>query len=303
MRSRARAAAKTSQPYSAVSERASQYFELTKPGISLFVGLSAVTGYAITVGDGASWLVALLVLVCTMLTSGGAAAQNHVIEAERDRRMSRTARRPVANGRIAPQDAAFFGWMLTMFGLGFALATLPPLTALLLLVCHISYVNIYTPLKLRTPLCTIAGAIPGSVPVLAGAAASVDGIQLPALLLTGVLFAWQFPHFMAIGWLAREDYARAGYRMLFLSEPSGRDAGRVAMLYAAAMGACAVLMGVAIGGSPLTYAVAGAAALAYGVRSWRFLQDRAVATARQLFFTSLMVLPVVLAAVILETVL
>ena len=300
MRSRAPAAAKTSLHYYAVSKRIPLYLELTKPGISLFVGLSAATGYVLTARATATWISALLVMVCTMLMSGGAAAQNHVIESERDQRMRRTSNRPVAGGHVAPQDAAFFGWTLSMFGLGFALTTLPPLAAVFLVLCHISYVSIYTPLKTRTPLCTLAGAIPGSLPVLAGAAAHANSIDLPALLLTGVLFAWQLPHFMAIGWLAREDYARAKYAMLFLTEPTGRHSAAVAVLYAAAMGGCAVLLSIAASATLLFTFVAAVASLSYTWLAFAFLRERTRPRARRLFFSSLAILPVMLIAITAE---
>jgi heme o synthase len=300
LRSRAPAAAKTSLHSSAVSKTLAQYIELTKPGISVFVALSAATGYVVAGLDRITWVGAALVMICTMLMSGGAAAQNQVIESERDRLMRRTANRPVAAGYIDGADATWFAWSLTFAGLAIALTTLPPLAAVFLVLCHISYVNVYTPLKVRTPLCTLAGAIPGSLPVLAGAAASTHGVNLPAILLTGVLFAWQMPHFMAIGWLAREDYARVDYSMLFLIEPTGRQSAAVAVMYALAMAGCAVLLAVALSTTALFASVAVIGTGAYTVLSTGFLHERSRARARRLFFSSLLLLPVLLITLVVE---
>ncbi|HEX6064072.1 MAG TPA: heme o synthase [Longimicrobiales bacterium] len=292
-------AAKPSLPSYAAS-RGALYLELTKPGISLFVALSAVTGYVVAAGAGAQWLPAGLVLICTMLMSGGAAALNHVVEADRDRSMRRTANRPVAARHIEAHEASFFAWTLTICGLALALATLPPMVATFLVLSHISYVNIYTPLKTRTPLCTLAGALPGSLPVLAGAAGAADGVTLAAVLLTALLFTWQMPHFMAIGWLARDDYARARYAMLFLTEPSGGQSAAVAVQYAAAMGGCAVLLAVATSATWLFTMVALATGAALTWLAIAFRRDRARETARRLFFASLLVLPALLVTLMLE---
>ena len=292
-------AASTSLRSFAASDRLPQYRELTKPGITLFVACTAVTGYVVTAGARMSVWHALLVLLTTVLMSGGAAALNHVAEVDRDRKMLRTQRRPLVAGQITPQEATVFAWILTGAGLLLSLATLPLLTAVFLALSHISYVNIYTPLKLRSPLCTLAGAFPGSLPVLAGAAAGADGITVAALLLTGVLFAWQMPHFMAIGWLAREDYGRAGYSMLFLTEATGRQSGAVAVMYAAAMGASALVLGLATH-SWLFTTIAAVSGVAFTALAYAFLQRRDRTRARRLFFGSLLVLPVLLATLVLQ---
>ena len=300
MPSRARAAAQTSLPSCVASSRFAQYRELTKPGITLFVACSAVTGYVVSASTTASVLHACLVLLTTMLMSGGAAALNHVAEVERDRLMLRTARRPLVAGHIAVSEATAFAWILSGAGLLLALATLPLATSLFLALSHISYVNIYTPLKLRSPLCTLAGALPGSLPVLAGAAAAPEGINLAALLLTALLFAWQMPHFMAIGWLAREDYGRAGYAMLFLTEPSGRQSAGVALMYAALTAVSALLLVGAADTSWLFAAVAATGGVAYTAAAFNFMRQRNRSRARKLFFGSLLVLPLMLATLVFE---
>jgi protoheme IX farnesyltransferase len=300
LRSRAQAAARTSLHCSAVSSRLPLYRELTKPGITLFVSCSAATGYAVSAGASFSPLRAFLVWAATMLMSGGAAALNQVIELERDRMMLRTARRPLVSGQVSVHDATLFAWVLTGAGLLLSLTTLPLLTALFLALSHISYVNIYTPLKPRTPLCTLAGAFPGSLPVLAGAAAGAGGLNLAAWLLTGLLFAWQLPHFMAIGWLVREDYGRGGYAMLFLTDPSGRESAAVAVMYAAATGACALLLALAAPAGWLFVTIAALTGVVYSALAGAFFLRRDRTSARRLFFSSLLVLPALLATLVFE---
>jgi protoheme IX farnesyltransferase len=295
-------AARVSPLWSVACKRIALYTELTKPGISVFVALSAAAGYVLSSAGQPTWPVVMLVMLCTMLMSGGAATQNQVVESKRDRTMRRTASRPVAAGMIAAVDARWFGWTLTLGGLILALATLPPLAAGFLVLCHVSYVNIYTPMKLRTPLCTLAGAFPGALPVLAGAAAGANGIDLSALLLTGLLFTWQLPHFMAIGWLAREDYARAQYSMLFLIERTGRQSAIVAVLYAVAMGGCTLLLAVAAATSVAFTIIALAGSAAYIALAAAFLQERTRVRALRLFFSSIVVLPVLLIALVVELV-
>ena len=300
MHSQVPAGLRTSSRWYAASSRLALYLELTKPGISVFVALSAAAGYVVAASAGTTWVGAALVMMCTALMSGGAAALNQIIEASLDRSMKRTRERPVATGTIGVRAATAFAWSLTLTGLIVALVALPPLTALFLTLCHVSYVNVYTPLKLRTPLCTLVGALPGSLPVLAGAAASGAGIGIPALLLTGVLFAWQLPHFMAIGWLAREDYARGNYSMLFLTDSSGRESAQVAVLYAVAMTGCALLLAYALSTSALFYGVALVGGCVFTGLSVQFLRARERTQARKLFFSSLLVLPVMLVTLVIE---
>ena len=231
-----------------------------------------------------------------MLMSGGAAAQNQLTERALDARMQRTAGRPLPAGRLSVRRAQSFAWSLTLTGLVLSLLTLPAAATVLLALSHVSYVYLYTPLKRRSSLCTLAGAIPGALPALAGWAASGEPISIAALALTGVLFMWQIPHFMAIGWLAREDYERAEYRMLFVIEPSGQQAATVAMLYAGGMLGCALLLGAA---APVGWLYPAAAILCGTIYVWRARQlvtQRDRASARRLFFTSLIVLPLLLAA-------
>jgi len=197
------------------------YWSLTKPEINLLIAIT--TAAAFCIGSCAyphfsGWLL-LRTLVGTILVASGAATLNQVVEWRSDFEMRRTARRPIAAGRIEPTHALIFGMLLSLVGslyLGFAVrlaASLLSLTALG------GYLLLYTPLKRCTPMCTLAGAFPGAMPVLIGYVAATGKLDAQAWLLYTILFLWQLPHFMAIAWMYREDYARAGYKVL----PLGRD--------------------------------------------------------------------------------
>jgi heme o synthase len=270
--------------------------ELTKPGITLFVGLTAAAGYLL-VADAAPVPLTLIALVlATMLMSGGAAALNQVAERDLDARMQRTRQRPIVAGLITPEAAQWFAWSLTIAGALLAAIALPPLALLYLAVCHITYVYLYTPLKRSTTLCTLAGAIPGALPVMAGAAAAGGPTHAAAWLLTGLLFAWQIPHFFAIGWLTRDDYARAGFALLPVRDATGLATARSALLYAIATHGFAILLTREAEVAPFAIATIHTAGTLYVVAVLPFLRQRGKIEARRLFFASLVVLPVILIA-------
>lgn len=275
------------------------YHELTKPGITLFVGITAAAGYVVSArGSADAWLLVCVVLA-TMLMSSGAATLNQVIECQRDARMQRTVRRPIPAGIISARSATRFGWGLSCAGALLATLTLPLPVLIFLLACHASYLYLYTPLKPRTPHCTLAGAIPGALPVLAGSAATGALPDAAALALAGLLFTWQIPHFMAIGWLMREDYARAGFAMLPVLDQSGARTARVSLLYAVATMGFAVLVTRAVDVGVAALSVVHTAAMLYMFATVPFMRARTNAQARRLFFASLMVLPVMMAALML----
>ena len=276
------------------------YVELTKPGITVFIGVSAAAGYITAIGGWPDPLRFTAALCATMLMSGGAATLNHVAERHGDARMRRTASRPLPSGVLPVTQATTFGWLLSGAGLTLSILTLPAAATLYLVVSHISYVYLYTPLKQRTPLCTLAGAIPGALPVLAGWSATGRPLSPAAVALTGVLFLWQVPHFLSLAWLAREDYARAGCPMLGVVDPTGRLSARVSLVYATAMLFCALVLAAAAQSGALYLAAACACGGAYAAAAWGFLQRLERATARRLFLTSLLVLPVLLGALVVD---
>jgi protoheme IX farnesyltransferase len=147
---------------------------------------------------------------------------NQLVERRHDAQMRRTSRRPIAVGRIVPTHAFLFGTLLSLAGVFYLASAVRPAASLLALLTVVAYLCLYTPLKRRTPMCTLVGAFPGAMPVLIGYIAATGKLDSPAWLLYTILFLWQFPHFMAIAWMYREDYARAGYQVL----PSGSEKAR-----------------------------------------------------------------------------
>ena len=274
--------------------------QLTKPGITAFVGLSAAAGYIVTAGSGADPVSLALVVLATMAMSGGAAALNHIAERHLDARMRRTRLRPLPAAVIGVRAATNFAWALTAFGAALAIATLPVFTFVFLAACHATYVYVYTPLKLKSEWCTLVGAIPGALPVLAGSAAARASGDVAALALAGVLFAWQIPHFYAIGWRTRDDYAAAGFRMMTVSDVSGVRTAATALGFAITTQICTVLLTRAIDASLIATAIAHIAGTVYIVAALSFLHRRDKTRASWLFFVSLLTLPAILTAMMLS---
>lgn len=193
------------------------YWALTKPDINFLIAIATFAGFYLGYPgqfDGAAILLLVHTLLGTVLVAAGTGTLNQYIERHYDSQMRRTARRPIASGRLNPSSALWFGFGLSAVGgiyLEFAVNTLASLLAIFTLL---SYLFVYTPMKRRTPLCTFVGAIPGAMPPLIGWAAGHGSLSRGAWVLYLVLFLWQFPHFMAIAWMYREDYERAGYRVL-----------------------------------------------------------------------------------------
>ena len=194
--------------------RARDYYILTKPEVNLLILITTSAGYYLGL-RGPFHLSGLLnALFGTLLVASGTATLNQWMEKSWDAQMRRTANRPLPSGRVSSREALLFGLALSVGG-GLYLAFLVNAFASVLAISTLlSYLLIYTPLKRRTPLCTLLGAFPGAMPTLIGWAAASNSLNLQAALLFTILFLWQFPHFLAIAMMYREDYARAGYRML-----------------------------------------------------------------------------------------
>jgi len=201
------------------------YWALTKPEINFLIAIATFAGFYLGVPTklhGFPFMLLTRTLVGTLLVSSGAGALNQYIERRFDAQMRRTARRPLAAGRIEPSSALWFGILLSLAGGTYLAVAVNALAALLAVLTLGSYLALYTPLKRRTPLCTVVGALPGAMPPLIGWAAASGKLSFEAWVLYLILFLWQLPHFMAIAWMYREDYARAGYLVLPRGEQSGR---------------------------------------------------------------------------------
>lgn len=200
--------------------KARAYFQLLKFRLSFTVAFSSAIGYLLGARE-LSWSRALLVMLGGLLVTGSANIINQVFEKDLDKRMRRTEARPLPTGRVSPNEAWVFCVVLGVTGLGLLAYYFNPLTAALSLLSLILYGFIYTPLKTISPVCVAVGAIPGGLPPLIGWVAATGFIGIPAWVLFGIQFMWQFPHFWAIAWVADEDYKRAGFKML--PSPGERD--------------------------------------------------------------------------------
>jgi heme o synthase len=202
--------------------RVADYWTLTKPEVNLLIGMTTAAGYCLGSaehGQAVSTIGLVHTVAGTLLVASGTGTLNQVLERHFDALMRRTASRPVAAGRIAPPQALLFGVVLATAGAIELATAVNWLASVLALATMASYLLVYTPLKRRTPLCTLLGALPGAAPPLIGWAGATAALDAGGWILYAMLFLWQFPHFMAIAWMYREDYRRAGYRVVPRDEP------------------------------------------------------------------------------------
>jgi protoheme IX farnesyltransferase len=271
---------------------------LTKPRLNVLVVATSAAGYYLGAPGTPDVLPMATAVLGTALVAGGAAVLNQVSERDTDALMRRTRMRPLPDGRVAPADAKIYGLVLSVAGLALLAARANLLAAGLALATLVIYLNIYTPMKRRTPLATLMGAIPGALPPVIGWTASHGGLSIGGAALFAIVFLWQIPHFMAIAWLYRDDYAKAGFPMLPVIEPEGRRAGRQAVVYAALLlpvSFVPTLVGVTGAEYLATALVLGALLLVLAVR---FATARTDTAARWLFFGSITYLPLIWIAMI-----
>jgi len=197
------------------------YVVLTKPDVTFLVLITTLAGFYLGSSGSIVWSVMLSTVCATMLVAGGTAALNQYVERESDALMRRTAARPLPTGQLRPRDVLLFGIILIVAGAAWLAFAANTLAAMVALTTTVLYLGLYTPLKKRTPLSTAVGAIPGALPPLIGWAAAHGSLSLGGWILFAILFFWQFPHFMSIAWMYREDYARAGIKMLPVVDKKG----------------------------------------------------------------------------------
>jgi protoheme IX farnesyltransferase len=207
------------------------FFELTRPGVTRSVVLTSAAGFYLASSGRLDLLLLIHTLVGTAFLSSGAAVLNQFIEREADGKMNRTCRRPLPSGRVSENDAVIAGGLLIVGGSLYLAFLTNILAAFLGCVASVVYLFVYTPLKMKTPICTTVGAVPGAIPSLIGWAAASGRLDGNALLLFAIVFAWQFPHFLAISWVHKEDYKRAGFAMLSSMDPDGRRTGRRILIF------------------------------------------------------------------------
>ena len=278
----------------------SDYVALTKPRLNLLVVLTSATGYYLGAGGVADLVPLASSAVGTACVAAGAAVLNQVYELDTDGLMDRTRMRPLPDGRVETREARVFGLLLSAIGLA-VLATVANLTAAALaLATLVIYLLIYTPMKRRTPIATLVGAIPGALPPLIGWTAAHGSVSTGGVALFVIVFFWQIPHFMAIAWMYRFDYAKGGFPLLAVIDPTGRRAGRQAVAYSLAL--------LIASAAPSAVSVSGraylATAMVLGVAlTWlavRFAITASDRSARQLFFGSIVYLPLLWIAMIAD---
>jgi protoheme IX farnesyltransferase len=272
------------------------YWALTKPEVNFLILVTTFAGFYLASKPGSNGfriLPAVYTLLGTLLVASGTGTLNQYLERVFDAQMRRTARRPLASGRIESSHALWFGISLSLAGAVYLAVAVNVLASLLALVTLLTYLFLYTPLKRKTPLCTLIGAFPGAVPPLIGWAAARGRLDPEAWVLYAIVFLWQFPHFMAVAWMYREDYARAGYLVLPLDER--RDCFVIWQSVGVSLFLIPLtLVPTIIGESGLVYSV-GALMLGsiFFFCSARFASRRSNVAARQLLAASIVYLPAV----------
>jgi protoheme IX farnesyltransferase len=278
------------------------YLELGKPR------LSAMAVFAVVAGCFFGWTpnamppldVVLATTVGTFLVAAASAALNMYRERELDKLMHRTQSRPLPSGRLQPRQVLRFGVVMALLGEATLLLFSTPMAALVCFLILFSYVLVYTPMKVRTPLNTLVGAIPGALPPVVGYAAVTGRVGFGALILFAILFCWQIPHFLAIAWRHREDYARAGMRMLPVVDPDGARTRSTMLLYVAGLGIASML--------PFLFRMAGEVYLSTAILLDAMFFVPAVLAAltrwesamRMTFLVSLVYLPLLLSVLVLD---
>ena len=292
-------AAEAVAPLSAKA-RSAAYIELTKPRITFLIVLTSAAGFCLGSRGAVNYLTFMHAMIGISLLSSGIATLNQFMERDLDGLMRRTENRPLPSGRLAPFEALWFGIALTLSAELYLALSVNVLTAALGLTVIAGYLFLYTPLKTRTSLSTAVGAVPGAMPPLIGWAAARGEIDVAAWVLFAILFLWQFPHFLAIAWMYREDYGRAGIRMLPVVEPDGRVTGQQIILYS--------LMLVPVSLLPAFLGISGRfyliAALILGLlflaSSIRAALSKSNQHARQLLLASVLYLPLLFGVMVLN---
>ncbi|HET6248251.1 MAG TPA: heme o synthase [Tepidisphaeraceae bacterium] len=296
----------------AQSRRAADYYELIKPRMNLLVLATTAVGYYMAIHGATHWMRFFNTLVGTALLAAGAAAINQQMERGHDANMRRTARRPIPAGRIGANEALILGSLFAIAGVVELVMWVNPLTAILGATTFMTYVFIYTPLKRITTLCTIVGAIPGALPTVMGWTAvngSLPGDQLTAMLpqavaLFGILFFWQLPHFLAIAILYKDDYANAGFKMLPVVDKDLRATSMQIIVWSIALVPVTLMPSILPEPLRMTGMMYFLAALVIGLVFMAFgiicAVRRGRGEARQLFFFSIVYLPLLTTCMMLD---
>jgi protoheme IX farnesyltransferase len=275
------------------------YFDLSKPGIGFYAVITTVAAFWMASNE-LDLLLLLHTVIATALVTAGGGALNQVIEVQADAAMKRTESRPIPAGRVAVEHGLLFGVLNSIIGVVYLLLAVNSLTALLAIATLIGYLFIYTPLKKYSSISTIIGAFPGAIPILIGWTAVTGSIDIRGWSLFAILFLWQIPHFLAIAWMYRKDYSRAGFPMLTVIEPEGISAAHQSLIYLIALVPVSVLpTKLGMTGSVYFY---GALLLSVGyLAAAVYLAVRRTNSAsKRLLFASIIYLPVLLLLMVID---
>lgn len=289
-------------PFARVVRRVADFFELAKPRVVLMVLITAFVGFYVGSAALPDYLRLINMLLGTALAAGGTLALNQFMERQGDALMQRTRHRPIPDGRVQPGEAFWFGAVVTLAGLAYLALAVNAISAWVTALITASYLLLYTPMKRKSSLCILAGAVPGALPPVIGWVAARGRLDIDAWVLFAILFLWQVPHTLAIAWLYRDDYARAGIQFLPVIDPDGSSTNRQILSHCAALLAVSLLptlLGLA-GAVYFTVAfVLGVGFLASGVR---LAMESSLNGSRRLLFASLIYLPVLLLMMALDRV-
>ena len=289
-------------PTARVIRRLADFCELAKPRVVLMVLITAFVGFYVGSADVPDYSHLVNMLLGTALAAGGTLALNQFIERRSDALMSRTRHRPIPDGRVTATEAFWFGLAVTAAGLAYLAVAVNLISAGITALITVTYLLFYTPMKRQSPSCLIVGAVPGALPPVIGWVAARATLDVDAWVLFAILFLWQVPHTLAIAWLYREDYAKAGIQFLPVIEPGGSSTNRQIICHCAALLAVSLLPTLLGLAGAVYFIVAFVLGVGFLVTGVRLAMESTLIGARRLLYASLIYLPVLLLIMALDRV-
>jgi heme o synthase len=282
--------------------RTADFCELAKPRVVLMVLITAFVGFYVGSAELPNYARLIKTLLGTALAAGGTLALNQFLERQSDALMTRTRHRPIPDGRVQPGEALWFGLAVTIAGLTYLALAVNAISAWITALITVSYLLLYTPMKRKSPLCLMVGAVPGALPPVIGWVAARGTLDVDAWVLFAILFLWQVPHTLAIAWLYREDYAKAGIQFLPVIEPEGSSANRQIISHCAALLAVSLLPTLLGLAGAVYFMVAFVLGIGFLVSGVRLAMESSLIGARRLLYVSLIYLPILLLMMALDRV-
>ena len=283
-----------------VLRRAADFVELAKPRVVLMVLITAFVGFYVGSAEVPNYLELLQMLFGTALAAGGTLALNQYLERDTDSVMERTRHRPLPDGRLQPREAAWFGLLVTIGGLVYLALAVNLMSAAVTAVITVTYLVLYTPLKRKSSLCMLVGAVPGALPPVIGWVAAGGALTVDAWVLFAILFLWQVPHTLAIARLYRDDYAKAGIRFLPVIDPDGGSTNRQIVSHCAALLVVSLLPTLLGAAGQIYFAVALLLGIGFLASGIRLAMESTLGRARRLLYASLIYLPALLLVMALD---